>query len=731
VLTLGLPHPSGLLFLSMLSFFILMITLRIHPLVALAMSIASGLVSYNLQLLEAGHNSKMAAIAYMPLVVAGVLLTFRKKYIAGGILSAIAISLEVRAGHVQVTYYLVLCLAILSIFQCISAIREKQLKAFGIASLVLIIAIVFGVITNAGYLMSMQEYTKATTRGPSELSSNTQSSGGLNEDYAFDWSYGKMETFTLLIPNFYGNSSHAQLNENSHVADFLKQQGYTGDQLKRTLQAVPTYWGDVQFTSGPIYIGAVVCFLFVLGLFVIKNNMKWWLLTASILAIFLAWGRNFYFFNHFMFVNFPGYDKFRTVTINFVILQVTFPLLSALALTKILQANTERDQLKKYVLYSLYITGGICLLFAVLGPSFFDFVKDTRSGDPGDSRYPDAFRTAMVEDRKNMMQTDAFRSLLFIACAFALLWFYLRQKLSTTLLGAGLAVLIFADFFTVGRRYLSNDDFQEEKKYMETFQPTAADKFILQDKDPNYRVLNYTINPFNEAITSYHHKSIGGYNAAKLRRYQELIEHHITRVDSTGKSLGPNLEVLNMLNTKYLIVPGKDRQPVAQVNPNANGHAWFVDAITWADHADAEIAALNGLDSRGTAVIDKRFEKDLAGFNPGIDSSATISLTSYQPNHLIYQSNTNVPALAVFSEIYYQPGWKSFVDGKETPHVRANYVLRAMQVDAGKHTIEFKFSPETYKRGENISRLSSIALLVLSFVGIGWLLWQRKKAIAK
>ncbi|MFN0276088.1 MAG: hypothetical protein ACKVPJ_10105 [Chitinophagales bacterium] len=729
ILTLGFPHPSGLLFLSMLTFYILMVTLRINPLVSIAMAVASGLAAYNLEVLEAGHNSKMAAIAYMPMVVAGVLLAFRNKLILGGIITAIALSLEVRAAHVQVSYYLMLMFIILGIVELVSAIRKKQVKDFAVASLVLLIAAGFGIITNAGYLMSMQEYTPSTTRGPSELSDNTQSKGGLDEDYAFDWSYGKMETFTLLIPNFYGGSSQSKLSENSKSADFLKQQGYNGKQLETALQqGMPTYWGDVQFTSGPVYLGAIVCFLFVLGLFILKDHYKWWLLAASILAIFLAWGRNLEFFNHFMFANFPGYDKFRTVTINFVVLQVTFPLLAALAITKLIQSVSEKENVSKYLLYSLYITGGLCLLFAVIGPSLFDFIKPARGGSQGDAAYPDTLRNALIADRKSMMQSDAFRSLIFIVAAFAALWFYTKQKIKTNAMAGILLLLVFIDLYTVGTRYLDKTDFKEEKEYMKVFQPTPADKMILQDKSLNYRVLNFTINPFNEAITSYHHKSIGGYNAAKLRRYQEIIEKQISRADSTGRSIGPNMEVLNMLNTKYLIVPDKNRQPVAQTNPNVNGNAWFVDEIQWVNNADEEMAALKDLDSKGTAVIDKRFEKDLAGFNPEVDSSATVTLKSYEPNHLTYQSKTTVPSLAVFSEVYYQPGWKSFIDGKEVPHVRANYILRAMQVPPGEHTIEFKFDEETYHKGESISRMSSLSVLFLSLIGIGWIIWNGRKS---
>lgn len=731
ILTLGFPHPSGLLFLSMLSFFILMLSLRLNIWIAIAASIASGLSSFNLIILEAGHNSQMAAIAYMPLVVAGTILAFRKNYILGGIVAAIGLSLEIRAGHVQVTYYLMIMLLILGIIELISAIRKKTISDFIKSSSVLIIAIVFGIITNAGYLLSMQEYSPSSTRGPSELKSNTESTGGTDESYAFDWSYGKMETFTLLIPNFYGGSSHAQISDKSKTAEFLKAQGISGNQLENYLQSMPMYRGDVLFTSGPVYMGAIICFLFVLGLFIIKGNIKWWLLIASIVAIILSWGRNFYFFNHFIFDHLPMYDKFRTVSMNLVTLQITFPLMAALALWAVFKNELEKETLKKALLYSFYITGGICLLFAILGPALFDFVKQTRNNDPGDGRYPDAMRMALIEDRKKLLQTDAFRSLVFIALVFSLIWFYLKQKISMQISLISILAMVFIDQFTVGKRYLDKNDFLPETQYMQAFQQTAADKKILTDKDPNFRVLNYTVDPFQDASTSYYHKSIGGYNAAKMRRFQDVVTNQFSRQDEKGKSLGPNLEVINMLNTKYVIVPDNNKMPVAQLNPNANGNAWFIDNIQWVNNADEEMAALNNLDSKGTAVIDKQFENDLNGFSPEIDSAATIVLKSYAPDKLVYESNSSVNGLAVFSEIYYQPGWKSVIDGKEAPHVRADYLLRAIAIPAGKHTIEFTFHPDTYFKGESISRMSSVLMLILSALGIGFLIWnsRKKKAV--
>lgn len=727
ILTLGFPHPSGLLFLSMVSFFILLVVLKVDPLIAIAASVASGLSSFNLILMEAGHNSEMDAIAYMPLVVAGVLLAFQNKYIWGGLLTAVGLSLEMRANHIQVTYYLMLLLLVLGVIELVRAIREKNLPPFFKATAALVIAIVFGVATNAGYLMSMQEYSPSTIRGPSELSSNQQSSGGLDEDYAFDWSYGKMETFTILIPNFYGGASNTQLSTNSKTAEFLQSQGVKGNQLDNYLRGMPTYWGDVQFTSGPVYMGAIICFLFVLGLFVLKGKIKWWLLAATILSIMLAWGRNFYFFNDIIFHYFPMYNKFRTVTMSLVILQVTFPLMAALVLWKIIKGDIDKEKISKQLLYSLYITGGLCLFFAVAGSSLMDFVKPVRNSDPGDSSLPEAFRSALIADRKKMLQMDSLRSLLFIACMFGALWFYTKQKISTMVLGLITIGIIFIDQFPVGKRYLGSDDFVPAQQYMQNFQMSNADKAILQDKTPDYRVLNYTRNPFQDASTSYYHKSIGGYNAAKLRRYQDLVEHQFSRSDAAGKNIGPNMEVINMLNTKYIIVPDKNKQPQAQPNPNANGNAWFVSNIQWVNNADEEMAALNDLDSKETAVIDKRFEKDLSGFTPEADSTASIQLKSYEPNHLVYETNTSVPGLAVFSEIYYQPGWKSFIDGKEVAHVRADYVLRAMPVSAGSHTVEFKFHPDTYFKGESIARISSVVLLIIAAIAIVRDILMRRK----
>ncbi|MCY7410671.1 MAG: YfhO family protein [Chitinophagales bacterium] len=717
--SLGFPHPSQLLFLAFVCFYILLLVIGVNPWLCIGGAIAYALSSYDLIILEVGHNSKMHSIALIPLVVAGVLLMSKKKYLWGGILSAIGLSLLVYANHLQITFYLLLMMMVFAIVEIIYAIREKELIKIVMMGAIVIAAGLFAVSSNLSLLWSTYDYVPSTIRGPSELTSNTQSTGGLDMDYAFAWSYGKMETFTLMIPNFYGGSSGSIIGENSNFAKLLQQANLPLSQRKQYLSSAPTYWGDQQFTSGPVYVGAIVCFLFVLGMFLLKDRWKWWLLSASMLAIFLAWGRNFHAFNDLMFHYFPGYNKFRTVSMALVIVQFTFPFMALITLSKILKGEFEMKELIAKLKYSVYITGGLCLLFAVAGGSFFNFTG------PSDARMQREVVEAMISDRKSMLQMDSFRSLIFILLSAGIIWAFVNERVKKNIFIGVISLLVFADMFFVGKRYLNEDDFVSKNEFSKYFEKSPADELILKETSKDYRVLNLSANTFNDAQTSFNHKSVGGYHAAKLRRYQEIIEHQLMQ-DSTRKSQYPfNKSVVDMLNTKYIIFKAGQQDQVLP-NVDACNNAWFVSEVKIVNNADEEMKALNSFNPDVTAIVDKRFANQITGLTATTDSTASIQLENYEPNHLVYNSRSSKENIAVFSEIYYQPGWNAYVDGKKTDHFRCDYILRGMKLPAGEHTVEFKFEPVSFFTGEKVAMASS-GLLLLIAAGAIVLAYNRRK----
>ena len=576
ILSGGFPHPSQLVFIAMVSFFILLLTMGISPWISIAGGIAFGLSSYNLGLIEAGHNSKIGAIGYMPLVIAGVLMVFRNRnYLLGGTLTALAVSLEVKSNHIQIAYYLFFILIALGLTEFVFTVLKKDWKHFITACGVLLIAAVLGVASNLSLLWTTEEYAAETIRGKSELSSNTQSAGGLDKDYALQWSYGKMESFTMLIPGFMGGSSNEELSENSATGKALQAQGASGQQLADYLKQMPLYWGDKPFTSSTVYLGAIVIFLFVLGMLLVNDRLKWWLFSISCLGTLLAWGHNLEWFSDMFFYYVPGYNKFRVVEMCMIIPQVCIPILSFVALDTVLRRKVETEAAVKKVLMAVYITGGLCLAFALLGSMFFDFKAAS------DAQYPEWLAKSLAEDRGSFLQADAFRSLVFILLTAGAIWLYLKNKLNATVTVAAISLLVFIDLFPVGKRYLNNDNFVSKSDYENYFQPTQTDQQILQDQSLDYRVFNTASNTFNDSRTSYYHKSVGGYHAAKLRRYQELIENHLSK---------QNTAVIDMLNTRYYIFSvGKDKAPQAQRNPGALGNAWFVDSVMVVADADEEL----------------------------------------------------------------------------------------------------------------------------------------------
>ncbi len=725
VLTLGLPHPANIVFLYFLGFFILLLVMGVDPWLSIAGATAFAFSSYFFIIIDAGHNSKAHAIAYMAPAMAGIILTMKRKYLWGGLMTAVFLSLEVKANHPQITYYLAMIALLFGLFQLIQSIRIKELTPFFKAVGVLLIALTFAVVTNITSLWATWEYGKYTIRGKSELTSDKDNrTSGLDKDYATQWSYGIGETMTLLIPDFYGGSSSVKIGENSKIAEAMKENGIPEATISQfTSQPMPfLYWGAQPFTSGPVYVGSIIMFLFLLGLFIVKGPVKWWLLSATILSILLSWGHNLMPLTDFFFNYLPGYNKFRAVSMILVIAEFTIPLLGILALKEIVDRRQDQKHLFKGLQAAVIITAGVTLFFALLPGLFLDFAGAGDRYMQQQYKLPDWLMQAIREDRQSILRMDAIRSFVFILLAGGLTWALLFSKIKKEYAFLALTLFILADMFTVNKRYLTNDSFTSGARVENPFEPTAADNQILQDKSLDFRVLNLTSNTFNDAGTSYYHKSLGGYHGAKLRRYQELIDHGIQKdIKTFANSMSTDsTPILNMLNTKYLILPDKEKQPVAFPNQNTLGNAWFVNSVEMVENADAEIKALNNFSPDKVAIVDKTFGSNLKSFTPGRDSTDFITLDDYAPNELSYHYRAKNNGLAVFSEIYYPKGWNAYVDGQVTPYFRANYVLRAMVLPAGEHKVRFKFEPVVYAIGEKISFVSSVILIVLALVLISF-----------
>lgn len=711
-------YHLGVVFLYLLGFYILLIALKCKPWLAVVGAVAYAFASYNFIIIEAGHVNKGLAMATMAPVIGGIILTFQRKILAGSLITLIATGIHIGYNHQQISYYLILMIACMFVVYFIYAIREKTINQFLKASGILAIVAVLAVLPSTGKMLTIMDYTKETMRGGAVLKNNPQGQqegSGLEIDYAYQWSYGVGETWTLLIPNLYGASSHYNIGTKSECYKTLKSNGIGGAQGKNFCKYAPTYWGAQPFTSGPVYAGAIVCFLFVLGLILVKGKEKWWLLAATILSIMLAWGKNFAGFNQFVFDNLPMYNKFRTPAMALVIAGVTMAILAILAIKELIEQfkdESKKDSLLKKLYIAGGITGGITLIFAVMGGGLFDF------SSPSDANYPDWLIDSLQADRKAMMVADAWRSFAFIFLAFGLMWAFLKYRFKNNYLIIGLGALILIDLWVVDRRFLGNDQFVPKRK-AKTIQMTEADKIILEDKDPNYRVLNLASSTFNESNTSYYHKSIGGYSPAKLRRYQDIIDYHLSEKI--------NVNVLNMLNTRYVIVPNRETGGTAvQKNPDALGNAWFVDTLKWVGGPDEEIVAITDFNPRTTAVIDQAWKEKLT--NPDAlqttsDSSAAIVMMDYAPGAISYKTTNTKEQLAVFSEVFYKT-WTATIDGKEAPIIRVNYILRGLQVPAGNHVIQFTCKDELFIKGQKISLWGSViaGLVLISLIGL--LIWK-------
>lgn len=728
---LYLPDYVWYVFVMLLGFYILLRAFDFSVWLAALGAVLWAFSSYFFIIIAAGHIWKFVTLAYIPPTIAGMVLAYRGKYLSGGLLTAIFVALQIVSNHVQMSYYFLFVMLFMAVAFGVSAYQKKEMPQFLKATGVLVFAGILGVCINLSNLYHTYEYSKETMRGKSELvkpDTHNQTKSGLERDYITQWSYGIGETFSLLVPNVKGGASVP-------LAANEKAMEKANPMYNSIYSQIGQYWGEQPGTSGPVYVGAFVMFLFILGIFIVKSPMKWALLGATVLSILLSWGKNFMGFTDFFLDYIPMYDKFRAVSSILVIAEFTIPLLAILALKEVIvRPQLIKEQAKAFYI-SLGLTGGIALLFALLPGFFFSsYVSSTEmqalQGIPADQLAP--LLANLEEIRKSIFTSDAWRSFFVILIGAVVLWMYGMGKLKAKIMISGLIVLCIADMWSVNKRYLYDAQFVEKVQQENSFKPTDTDKAILADKTLDFRVLNLAGNTFNENNTSYWHKSIGGYHAAKLRRYQEMIEEHISSemndvfkaVSDAGgdmKKVDPSgFPVLNMLNTRYFIFPLQGGKTMPMQNPYTMGNAWFVDEVQYVTNANEEIDALHHINPAKVAVVDQKFSEQVKQ-TAAPDSMSSIKLTAYEPNGLKYEVDSKTGGTVVFSEIYY-PGWQAYIDGVEAPHGRANYILRAMNVPAGKHEVEFKFDPESLHVTETVAFIAlgilAFILLVFSFLQI-------------
>ncbi|HOS58223.1 MAG TPA: hypothetical protein PLB66_06305 [Bacteroidales bacterium] len=732
---LGLPSTIGLIFVYLIGFFILMRSFRINKWLSIIGAIAITFSSYFFIIIEAGHNNKVYGIAYVVPVVAGFVLLFQKKYFWGVVLSMIFTAFGITL-HPQMTFYLFMLIGVLGFAELYIHIKEKRIKDFFVALLIFVACVGVGIGTYYSKTVANMEYVKETMRGGhSELVKETDSlnkTKGLDLDYATQWSYGIDETMTLLIPNFKGASSHYNVGVNSQTYNTLVDIGVSKKDAANVCSSMPMYWGDQPFTSGPVYVGAIIFLLFVLGLLVVKGPYKWALLVATLFSILLSWGKNFMPLTELFFNYFPMYDKFRAVSSILIVAEITIPLLGFLAIKSLMEKQITEQKALTSLYIATGITAGLSLFFALFGGLLYNFtslqdgqlIEQFTNWFGGNKDMAQRLMDAVIVDRASMLRHDAIRSTIFILLAASVLWLFIKQKIKVVYLLLSLGILILVDMWGVNRRFLNESNFISEKKYFQNFKKQPYEEMILADNTLHFRVLNLATNTFNEARTSYYLKSIGGYHAAKLRRYQDLIDEYIRKLD---------MSVLNMLNTRYFIIKDNNGNVVPRLNPDAMGNAWFVDSLFVARNPNEEYEMLGKINLRNSAVTDQKFNDFVANFKAQHDSLAQITLLSYKPDELLYKSTAGVDGIVIFSEIYYPYGWKAYIDDKPVEHFRANYTLRALNVPAGEHTIRFEFKPDSIFKGDKISLL----FIVIMFTTIGVLAVfeirkiKKKKKIAK
>ena len=709
-----LPRPADYLFLYFLSFYILLLAFKVDWKIAIVGSLAFGFSTYLIIIFGAGHNSKAHAIAYMPLVLAGIVFIFKKRYLLGFIVTSFATALEIKANHPQMTYYLLFAILILGVVELIDAIKKNKTKQFVTQSSIIIVAMLLAVGVNSSRLLATKEYADVSTRGKTALTINPDGTKkevttGLSKEYITQFSYGKAETFNLFVPRYMGGGTVESLDEKSNTYQYVSSIAGS-KQADGFTKQVYTYWGDQLIVEAPAYIGAVMLFLFFLGVFILKGKYKYWLVASSVFAILMSWGKNFQFLTNFFIDYVPLYNKFRAVSSFQVIAELCIPLLGFLAVREFFFSKIEKKQKQIALKKALYSSVGLIVvgLLYALGFSTFEGIRDASY-----SEY-EGLLDAVKADRLSMLYSDSFRSIVLIGVGFVVLWLFLKQQLKYTTSIIAFAVLILFDLVQVNLRYVNGDDFKEARAIDKPFKASTADLQILKDKS-HYRVANFSTDPFQDGRTSYFHKSIGGYHAAKMGRYQDLIEFQLSK---------QNMQVYNMLNTKYFIIPGDNGEVIAQQNPDANGNAWFVKNINYVQTADQEIRALDSTQTKNIAIVNENNIYKKINFSLEVDSLAYIKLTEYSLNSLTYETSSKFDEFSVFSEIYYKNGWKSYIDGELQPYTNVNYVLRGMEIPKGEHIIKFKFEPSVIKTGSIIS-LISYALMLL--IPISWFFYYKKK----
>ena len=733
---LWLPENVWYVFAYLLGFYILLRAFDFRQHLAALGSIIWAFSTYFLIIIAAGHIWKVWALAYLPPMIAGVVLAYRGKYLWGLLLTAVFTAFEINANHVQMTYYYLFIILAMVIAWLVEAVREKQLARFFKATAVCLVGAAIGVCINLSNLYHTWQYSKESMRGKSELvkqNSSNQTSSGLERDYITQWSYGIGETWTLLIPNTKGGASMPLSQSETAMKhaenDFLP-----------IYQQIGQYWGEQPGTSGPVYVGAFVMMLFILGLFIVKGPMKWALLAATILSILLSWGKNFMGFTDFFIDYVPMYAKFRTVASILVIAEFTIPLLAMLALKELLSGEIKKEKLKVPLIASFVLTGGIAMLFSLMPSMFFDSFISTSEMHAIQSlpaEYIQPLVANLTEMRQAVFTADSWRSFYIILAGTGVLLAFIYGKLKKEYAIGIIVALCLVDLWTVNKRYLNDEMFVPKSEREAPQQKTQTDELILRDQNLDYRVLNLASNTFNENETSYYHKSVGGYHAAKLRRYQEMIEAYINpemqalfkgvseaggdMTQLNGDSICP---VLNMLNTRYFILPLQGGQTVPIQNPYAYGNAWFVDKLNYVNNANEEIAAVGKIDLRHQAVADAKFKEQL-GEATVQDTASVVTITSYEPNRLTYDVNSGKGGVLVFSEIYY-PGWEAKVDGQPVELGRVDYILRALNVQPGKHQVELSFFPKSVNLTETIAYIAYVLLILLVAAGV-FLEWKRRK----
>ena len=707
-----LPRPADYLFLYLIGFYVLLLVLKVDYKLAVLGSLAFGFSTYLIIILGVGHNAKAHAIAYMPLVLSGILLTFQKKYVFGFLLTTVALGLELSANHYQMTFYLLLLVLVLGLVFLIEAYKNSALVEFFKGIVVLLVAVLLSIGLNATNLLATQEYVKESTRGKSELTINPDKSpkeitNGLNREYITAFSYGKVETLNLFIPRFMGGGSYENVGKNSETYAYFKKLGATPIQALNEVKQTPTYWGEQPIVEAPAYIGAVVIFLFILALYLVKGPEKRWLIIGTVMSLLLSYGKNLEFLTDLFIDYFPLYNKFRAVSSIQVILELCIPILAVLGLKELIAKGHDKKEQVKALKNTLLITLGVTVTLLIFKNSLFDFVGNN------DGRFIDAYGQGFIDavksDRIVFFTNDTLRTLILILVSAVTIWFFLKEKVSKDLLLVILGILILFDLVAVDRRYVNNEDFVAASSVQNPYQANQIDIGILKDTT-HYRIFDLTT---GNTKPSYFHNSLIGYHAAKMKRYDDVFNFYITQ---------NHLGVLSMLNTKYIIAQNEEGNATTYENSEAHGNAWFIKNIFFVKTPDEEILSLDSLDVKNNVVINKdefgQFFKTESASAYRLDSIANVKLVAYQPNYLKYKTNNLNDGFLVFSENYYAQGWNAYLDGKMVPHLRVNYILRGLQIPSGNHVIEFKFEPQVIETGSTITMLSSVTLLLLLISGL-------------